>query len=68
MITDGWPENKHDTPLGARAYFNERDELHFEDGLVFKGNRLIVPRTLRKEMLDIAHQGHIGLEGCKRRM
>ena len=68
LIVSGWPESRQETPYAARAYFNYRDELNTEDGLIFKGNRLIVPKSLRKEMLDIAHQGHIGLEGCRRRM
>ena len=68
LISNGWPETRNETPYLARAYFNYRDELHAENGLIFKGNRLLVPKCLRKEMLEIAHQGHIGLEGCQRRM
>ena len=52
----------------VRPYFNYRDELHAEDGLVFKGSRIIVPKSLRRKMLEITHQGHVGLEGCLRRM
>lgn len=68
VIMEGWPDTRKEVPVSARPYFNYRDELHAEDGLLFKGNRLVVPSSLRKEMLAIAHQGHIGLEGCLRRM
>lgn len=68
VIKEGWPESRKEVPMSARPFFNYRDELHAEDGLIFKGNRLVVPFSLRKEMLVIAHQGHIGLEGCLRRM
>ncbi|XP_064086096.1 uncharacterized protein K02A2.6-like [Macrobrachium nipponense] len=68
MIREGWPDARNKAPECARAFYNYRDELHTEDGLVFKENHLIVPKSLRKQMLDIAHQGHIGVEGCLRRM
>ena len=32
-----------------------------------KGSRIIVPKSLRKEMKNIIHQGHMGIEGCRRR-
>ncbi|KAK4296250.1 hypothetical protein Pmani_031249 [Petrolisthes manimaculis] len=68
VIFNGWPTSRHLVPVAARPYFNIRDELHAEDGIVFRGNRLVVPVTLRKEMMNIAHQGHIGIGGCLRRM
>ena len=38
-----------------------------EDGLIFKGDRLVIPRMLRAGMIKQIHQGHIGVEGCLRR-
>lgn len=32
-------------------YFHIRDELRVQDGLVFSGNRLVILKTLRKQML-----------------
>lgn len=64
----GWAESKHLVPEGVRPYFTYRDELHAEDGLVFNGNRLVMPLSLCKEMTDIAHQAHIEPEGCLHRM
>ena len=68
VIALGWPDTRQEVPDLVRPYFNYRDELHAEDGMLFKGNRIIVPKSLRKKMLDVTHQGHIGLEGCLRRM
>ena len=31
-----------------------------ENGLVLKGHRLIVPESLRTQMLSLVHQGHMG--------
>ena len=35
-----------------------------ENGLVLKGHRLIVPESLRTQMLSLVHQGHMGTEKC----
>ena len=37
------------------------------DGLIFRGERLVIPRSLRKNMLAELHTGHAGVEGSLRR-
>ena len=66
-IQRGWPERKSDIPERVRAYFDIRDELTVQDQLVFKGQRLIIPAAMRKEMMAVTHATHIGMEGCIRR-
>ncbi|XP_028411113.1 uncharacterized protein K02A2.6-like [Dendronephthya gigantea] len=44
-----------------------RDELSVYDGLVFKGERLIIPKESKKQMLAEIHSSHIGINGCLRR-
>ena len=38
-----------------------------DNGLVFFGERRVVPTSLRKEMLHQIHRSPIGIEGCLRR-
>ena len=66
-ICRGWPETKSDMPECIHAYYDFRDELTVQDQLVFKGSRVIIPATMRKEVVAIAHATHIGIEGCIRR-
>ena len=33
------------------------------DGVIFNGNRILIPRTLRQEVLDILHTAHQGVTG-----
>ena len=33
-----------------------------ENGLLLKGTHIIVPQTLHKEMIQLLHAGHLGLE------
>ena len=42
-------------------------DLIVYNGLVFTGERLVVPTSMRKEMLTQIHRSHIGIEGCLRR-
>ena len=44
-----------------------RDELSIYDGLVFKGERLVVPQGLRAEIKKDIHVSHAGVEGCLKR-
>ena len=61
-IKEGWPMDKSKVPEGAKAYWNYRDQLVEQQGLLFKGNKVIVPRILRPEMLKKIHNAHLGIE------
>ena len=66
QVDTGW----HDisaVPRAIREYITFADELTEVDGLVFKGDRVIVPRDARAELLRRLHSSHIGMNGCIRR-
>ena len=67
IIQHGWPKSKDDVPNALCQYWDYRDELSFVDGLLFRAQRLIVPRSWRKEMLDCIHESHQGIVKCKQR-
>jgi hypothetical protein len=48
-------------------YFDVRDELTVQNGLIFKGERVVIPTSLRLDMIKRIHYSHIGVEGCLRR-
>ena len=66
-MREGWPESRSDLPEPLYPYFNVRDLLTVQNDLVFKGQCLVVPGSLRKELMAVAHSSHIGMEGCMRR-
>ena len=47
-VLDGWPADKSILPLSLTPYFSFKDELTVQDGLIFKGDRVLVPQSLRK--------------------
>ena len=67
VIRDGWPEEKQDLPILITPYHSIRDELSIQDGIIFRGERVVVPTSLRTEMKRAVHQAHLGTESCLRR-
>ena len=50
-----------------KEYYHFRDELAVLNGVVLKGTRIVVPRSMRADMLERIHEGHLGTEKCRRR-
>ena len=64
QLFGGWPQKREECPRSLHDYWNFREELTIEDGLVLKGDRILIPPTLSPEVLNIIHQGHLGQEKC----
>ena len=67
VVQQGWPHSKSQVPVEAQPYFTSHDELSVQDGLVFKGQRIIIPAALRQETIRKLHSSHVGVEACLRR-
>ena len=66
-ILKGWPEDWSKISPQLTPYYSLRDELSIYDGLVFKGECLVVPRGLRAEIKKDIQASHAGVESCLRR-
>lgn len=66
-IIQGWPEERSKLPEELIPYWSYRDELSIHDSLVFKGQQVVIPLSLRKEMKARIHSAHLGVDGCLRR-
>lgn len=51
VIMKGWPETKNDVTLLITPYYNYRDKLTVQDGIVLRDERVVIPNSLRDEML-----------------
>ena len=51
-------------PTDFQEFWNYRDTLSIKNGLITCGNRIIVPKEMRAEMLQYIHEGHQGKERC----
>ena len=48
-------------------YWNIKEEISVCYDLLLRNDKLIVPSSLREEMLSQIHSSHLGIEKCKRR-
>ena len=66
-ILDGWPDERESIPAEITAYFSVRDELAVQDGIIFRGQRIVIPTKLRPDIKARLHGSHLGAESCLRR-
>jgi len=66
-VEKGWPETKTEISISISPYWSYRDEISTSDGILFRGERVIVPKGMQTEMLCAIHSSHLGMEKCKRR-
>ena len=67
MVTTGFPKSKSDLPQCLLPYWQHQSDLTVEDGIVLKGCRIVVPRSLRKKCLQDLHKSHQGVVRTKQR-
>lgn len=63
----GWPWKKELSGF-ARDYFNVRNELSVINGVLMKGDRLVIPSGLRDQVLRFAHKAHQGIARTKQQL
>lgn len=52
VFKNGWPEVKADVSWDVQAYFPFREELITQNGLINKGERFVVPTSIRNTLLQ----------------
>lgn len=63
----GWPEHESKVPVHLREYWKERGNITVCGGFLLKDRRIIIPRLMRHEILQLIHEGHQGIGRCKAR-
>ena len=66
-VQRGWPSTKHELPYELRSYYDLRDEISYQDDVLFRGQRVIIPKSMRASTLVKIHRSHLGVHGCTRR-
>lgn len=62
----GWP-SKSSVDSKCVNYWQHRNEIAVEEGLLMRGSRIIIPASLQKEILESIHEGHQGTTKCRAR-
>ena len=67
VVKNGWPDQQGQIDNEVRPYFHHRDELTIENGILFKGDRCVIPTAMRTGILKKLHATHMGVESTLRR-
>ena len=67
VINHGWPDQRHEVSKSLRPYFPFHHELIADNGLIFKANRIVIPSSMRDDILEQLHYPHVGIEATMRR-
>ncbi|XP_065217466.1 uncharacterized protein K02A2.6-like [Planococcus citri] len=57
---NGWPDKKKLPSDSFHTYFEKRDEIKLEDGILMWHDRMIIPEKLRNTVLTRLHETHLG--------
>ena len=67
VISNGWPSTKGSCSDVLKNYWNYRDELWIEDGILMKNHKIVIPNVLKGKYLEKVHAGHQGINSCLQR-
>ena len=68
IIMSGWPKEQTNCSKCVQlSYWNYRDEMTVQNGLILKGTRIVIPKKMKLNILERLHTGHLGQDKCKRR-
>ena len=66
-ISENWSISKRRLPTDVLSFWSCKDQLSFNDDILYRGDRIVVPVTLRKSLTEKLHQAHMGVESTLRR-
>lgn len=61
FVKSGWP-GYHKLDTFAQQFYKVKSELHYENGLLLWGDRLVVPEPLQSKIAHWLHEPHLGIE------
>ena len=62
VISTGWPAKRSKLPQNLHAYWDYRDELTVESGILMKNSKVLIPDSLKQKYINEVHSGHMGVE------
>ena len=65
FIIAGWPNTKDELHINIRLYWPYRDKLAVIDSKILKGRHIVIPDSLKQQVLTQLHTCHMGIEKDK---
>ena len=63
-IQHGWPDRRNMCIEPLKPFWAVRHDLTTHDGLILRNNQIVIPVTMRKQVLNVIHTGHLGVSKC----
>lgn len=60
LIEEGLPQFRHELPPPLRSFHQFREHLHSSDGVIIYKGRVVIPPSLRQDVLSALHSAHQG--------
>ena len=54
--------SKDELHANVRPYWSYRDQLAVIDGVMLKGRHIVIPTSLKQQVLDQLHTNHMGIK------
>lgn len=61
FVESKWP-SFHQLDKCSQHLYKFRDEMHYENGILFLGDRLVIPEGLKSKIAKFVHDSHLGVE------
>ena len=65
LITRGFPRSKKDLPDHLKQFWSMREDLYNVDGVPIQDGKILIPTSLRREVLECLHSAHQGVTGMQ---
>ena len=57
-IVEGFPEKRSELPPNLQGYWNVREDLSVFESVILYKRRIVIPKILRREVVEILHSAH----------
>ena len=65
FIIAGWPDTRDELHTNIRPYWLYQDKLAVIDGIILKDRCIVIPDSLKEQVLTQLHASHMGIEKTK---
>ena len=65
LTKKGWPLSKKKLDPKLHPYFHRKIQLTIHQGCILRGLRVIIPQSLRKQVVEEVHSAHAGVVRMK---
>jgi hypothetical protein len=64
FVRNDWPEHRKNCNAATKLFWQHRHDLSECNGLLLKGEQIVVPASLQSDVLRQIHDGHLGISKC----